>query len=357
MSPDDNGAVRRTTIEQIIARANQILHPYTVDVKHVAWHSVYEVGHRLADRFDDPPLGDTLSRAPRVFITGDACHTHSAKAGQGMNVSMQDGFNLAWKLGHVLDGRSPASLLSTYAAERRVVAKDLIDFDKQWSTLMATKPEALADPSELEDFYVKTFEFPAGFMTQYEPSVIVADPEHQARATGFTLGKRFRSAPVVRVCDANPAQLGHHARADGRWRIYAFADAAAPGQPSALTDFAEWLAHSPESPVVMHTPDGADVDAWFHVKVVYQQPFEDVDMRSVPEAFLPRVGPFGLRDYEKVYAVDPQQDIFELRGVDRDGAVVVVRPDQYVADVLPLPATDRLGAFFESVFLARSTAS
>ena len=47
-------------------------------------------------------------RLPRVFIAGDACHTHSAKAGQGMNVSMQDAFNLGWKLAAVLDGRADA---------------------------------------------------------------------------------------------------------------------------------------------------------------------------------------------------------------------------------------------------------
>ena len=43
---------------------------------------------------------------PRVFIAGDACHTHSLKAGQGMNVSMGDSFNLGWKLVSVLQGRS-----------------------------------------------------------------------------------------------------------------------------------------------------------------------------------------------------------------------------------------------------------
>ena len=107
---DDHGAVRKTTIEQIIAKANAIVHPYTVDVRNVAWHSVYEVGHRLTDRFDDVRPEDMGTRTPRVFITGDACHTHSAKAGQGMNVSMQDGFNIGWKLGHVLEGRSPESL-------------------------------------------------------------------------------------------------------------------------------------------------------------------------------------------------------------------------------------------------------
>jgi len=44
------------------------------------------------------------TRSPRVFIAGDACHTHSPKAGQGMNVSMQDSFNLGWKLASVSGG-------------------------------------------------------------------------------------------------------------------------------------------------------------------------------------------------------------------------------------------------------------
>ena len=61
---DDHGAVRKTTLDQIIAKANDIIHPYRLDVKDVPWHSVYEVGHRLTDRFDDVPLdeiGDALA--------------------------------------------------------------------------------------------------------------------------------------------------------------------------------------------------------------------------------------------------------------------------------------------------------
>ncbi len=336
VDPDDNGAVRSTSIDEIIARANAILSPYTLDVRSVAWHSVYEVAHRLTDRFDDVTLDAVGTRTPRVFIAGDACHTHSAKAGQGMNVSMQDGFNLGWKLGHVLQGRSPESLLATYSAERQVVAKNLIDFDKQWSTLMATKPEDLADPSELEDFYVRTAEFPAGFMTEYSPSMITGEATHQALATGYPIGKRFTSAAVMRVCDGNPMELGHHARADGRWRIYVFADAA-----GSTPDLGQWLDSL--------TPDGVDFDEWFDVKVVYQQPHNDIDIMSVPKYFLPETGPLRLIDYEKVYSVDPRLDIFEARGVSRDGAVVVVRPDQYVAHVLPLAATDELAEFFAGV--------
>jgi phenol 2-monooxygenase len=305
--------VRGTTIDEVIERANAILHPYVLDVKHVAWNSVYEVGHRLTSRFDD-------GENPRVFIAGDACHTHSAKAGQGMNVSMQDGWNIGWKLGHVLEGRAPEALLATYSAERQVIAQNLIDFDREWSTLMATRPEDLPEPSYLEEFYQRTAEFPAGFMTQYAPSMIVGEPMHQALATGFPIGKRFHSAPVVRVCDANDVQLGHEARADGRWRIYVFGD---PG------DF--------ELP----GPAG-----WFDVKVIYPRDYTEVDIQAVPGVFRPRVGPFELFDDENVFAVHPAHDIFAERGIGAAGAVVVVRPDQYVAHVLPLGASGELSAFF-----------
>ncbi|WP_404431647.1 FAD-dependent monooxygenase [Microbacterium lacus] len=347
VAADDDHRVRQTPIDEIIRRANAILHPYTLDVKEVAWHSVYEVGHRVTDGFDDAPAG--TDRDPRVFLTGDACHTHSAKAGQGMNVSMQDGFNLGWKLGSVLTGRSPGTLLSTYSAERMPVAQQLIDFDKEWSQLMARKPSELTDPQEVATYYLATAEFPSGFMTEYGASMIVADAAHQHLATGFPIGKRFKSSEVVRVSDGNAVHLGHHAKADGRWRIYAFADAPGAGVASALADWAAWLA-SPESPLARHTPTDADADAVFDVKVIYQQAHDQVDVSVVPEVFMPKSGPHGLTDWEKVFAAAPSAwtstDIFDERGLSREGVVVVVRPDLYVAAVLPLASTTELADFF-----------
>ncbi|WP_105566130.1 FAD-binding monooxygenase [Microbacterium halophytorum] len=342
---NDHGGIRNTTQEQVEARANEILAPYTLDVRHVAWRSVYEVGHRVTDKFDD--VDEVGSRCPRVFILGDACHTHSAKAGQGMNVSMQDGWNLGWKLAHVLDGRAGDELLDTYSGERQQIAVDLIEFDREWSSLMAKKPEEFDDPDELEAFYVRTAEFPAGFMTQYRPSVVTGGSEHQELATGFPVGKRFKSHRVTRVGDTNPVHLGHHATADGRWRIYVFADRAAPGAASPTQDLAEWLVGDAASPLVRHRPEGADIDAWFDVKVVYQQPHTAFDMTDVPDAFFPRHGPFQVRDYECAYAALPGEDIFDGRGVSREGAIVVVRPDHYVSQVLPLTATDELAGFFD----------
>tara|TARA_R110002060_G_scaffold54401_2_gene65032 strand:+ start:230 stop:463 length:234 start_codon:yes stop_codon:yes gene_type:complete len=67
-----------------------------MDFAETVWWSAYAIGQRLADHF---------SKDNRIFLTGDACHTHSPKAGQGMNVSLQDGFNIGWKLAAVLQGR------------------------------------------------------------------------------------------------------------------------------------------------------------------------------------------------------------------------------------------------------------
>ena len=343
----DGGRVRDTPLEAVIARAQAILRPYTLDVKHVAWHSVYEVAHRLTDRFDDAETSP--DGTPRVFLLGDACHTHSAKAGQGMNVSMQDGWNLAWKLGYVLEGRSAESLLRTYSDERQVVARNLIDFDREWSTMMAKRPEEFSSPSELEDFYVATAEFPAGFMTEYTPSMITGDVAHQELAPGFPVGKRFKSAPTVRVADAVRIHLGHHHRADGRYRVYAFADAAG----TAMERWAAWIGGDDASPVRRCAPEGADLDALIDVKAVYPQEHHEIDIAGVPQIFLPRSGPFGLIDYEKVYATGDGNDIFTERGIGADGAVVVVRPDQYVAAVLPLSAPEALGEVLGRVLLPR----
>ncbi|GAA2845483.1 phenol 2-monooxygenase [Leucobacter komagatae] len=344
----DDRRVRDTPLEDVIAKANAILSPYTIDVRDVPWHSVYEVGHRLTDRFDDAETSP--DGKGRVFLMGDACHTHSAKAGQGMNVSMQDGWNLGWKLGYVLDGRSPESLLGTYSEERRVTAKNLIDFDREWSTLMAKKPEEFDSPSQLEEFYVQTAEFPAGFMTEYTDSMLTSGLEYQALAAGFPIGKRFKSVMTTRVADAVPVHLGHHHRADGRYRVYAFADRSG----ERLGRWADWMLGNEASPIKRFTPAGADLDSIFDVKAVLQQPHREVRLEQQSKLFLPASGPLGMTDYEKIYAANADEDIFELRDVSRDGAVVVVRPDQYVAAVLPLDAPEALGEFLAGAFLDRN---
>ncbi|MFH8488205.1 FAD-dependent oxidoreductase [Streptomyces longisporoflavus] len=78
------------------------------DVTEVRWASDFRPRAALADRF----------REGRVFLAGDAAHVHSPAGGQGLNTSVQDAYNLGWKLGAVLRGGAPAALLDTYEAER-----------------------------------------------------------------------------------------------------------------------------------------------------------------------------------------------------------------------------------------------
>jgi phenol 2-monooxygenase len=350
---------RSVTPEKLAAVANRVLHPYTLDVKDVGWWSVYEIGQRLCDKFDDVPAAETGTRSPRVFIAGDACHTHSAKAGQGMNVSMADAWNLGWKLGAVLRGTAKPELLDTYSAERQAIAQELIDFDREFAKMFSAAPtetgeaDGGVDPAEFQRYFAAQGRFTAGVATRYAPSMITAHPEFQHLAEGFPVGMRFHSAPVVRLADAKPVHLGHVARADGAWRTYVFADREDPtGPDSRLGQLCSFLA-SEASPIRRHTPPDADPDAVIDVRAVLQQGHRQVAVENLPPVLLPRKGRFGLIDYEKVFCPDPTtEDIFDLRGIDRGtGCLVVVRPDQYVAAVLPLHAHDALADFLAGVLV------
>ena len=203
-------ANRNITADDVIAKARRILRPHRLEVKEIAWWSVYEIGQRLTDRFDDVPDGESASRLPRVFIAGDACHTHSPKAGQGMNVSMQDAFNLGWKLAAVIRGQCGPSLLHSYSSERQAVAKELIDFDREWAGILASAAkQGGGDAARTQDYFVRHGRYTAGTATHYKPSVLTGAASYQHLAQGLIVGKRFHSAPVIRLADAKPVHLGH----------------------------------------------------------------------------------------------------------------------------------------------------
>jgi phenol 2-monooxygenase len=345
------------TVDRLIDATNRVFNPYRIDVKEVVWWSIYEVGHSLTDKFDDVPEDDVETRCPRVFIAGDACHTHSAKAGQGMNVSMGDTFNLGWKLISVLLGRCPPELLHSYSAERQKVAQDLIDFDHEWSRIIGAPPDKDAPVEEtprFQKYFIEHGRYTAGLSVTYAPSILTGRADWQHLAAGFEIGARFHSAPVIRLVDAKPMQLGHVVEADARWRLFAFAgagDSAGPsGDMGALCDF---LGGPGDALLRRYTPGDADPDSVIDVRAVFQHYHRDLDIGAMPEVLRPAKGRLGLRDMEKAFCVDARQgDIYSLRSIDRErGCVVIVRPDQYVSHVLPLEAHDEIAAFFDGFML------
>jgi 2-polyprenyl-6-methoxyphenol hydroxylase-like FAD-dependent oxidoreductase len=84
-------------------------------IRSVSWASAFDMNARLADRYRDG----------RVFLAGDAAHTHPPTGGQGLNTSIQDAYNLGWKLAAVLCG-APEALLDSYEQERRPIAADML---------------------------------------------------------------------------------------------------------------------------------------------------------------------------------------------------------------------------------------
>ena len=212
--PADTAAAAGLTLEALQARARQILAPYELEVVAAEWWSAYAIGQRLAERFH---------ASHRVFLTGDAAHTHSPKAGQGMNVSLQDGYNMGWKLAAVLAGRAHPRLLETYVSEREVAAADLIEFDVHFTRLFSSSYRRDNDisPAYFQQQFVRAGRYTAGQATRYGPSVVVRSADSHPRA--LTPGMRFPSAQVVRFSDAKAMPLLRVLASDCRWRLVVFA--------------------------------------------------------------------------------------------------------------------------------------
>lgn len=352
-------ANRKLSIDTLIAATQRVFKPYSIDVKEVVWWSVYEIGQRLTDKFDDVPADAPENRSPRVFITGDACHTHSPKAGQGMNVSMGDAFNLGWKLVSVLQGRSSPAILHSYSAERQAVAQDLIDFDREWSRIMSERPDndddGGRDTPKFQRYFIQHGRYTAGMSVTYQTSALTGRPAWQSLAKGFGIGTRFHSAPVVRLADAKPMELGHTVTADTRFRVFAFCPEGDPmASQSAVRQLCEFLDSPTQSPIRRHTPRDGDSDAIIDLRVIFQQTTRQLSLEQLPAMLLPRKGRLGLVDYEKMFCADGQadRDIFALRDIDRRcGCLVVVRPDQYVGHVLPFDGHTELADYFAGILL------
>ncbi|KAJ5232111.1 hypothetical protein N7468_005067 [Penicillium chermesinum] len=330
------------TLENLQTQAQSIFKPYSVDFTEIIWWSAYAIGQRYADYFH---------KDHRVFLAGDACHTHSPKAGQGMNVSLQDGYNIGWKLGEVLTGLASPSILETYVLERQKVAIDLINFDRYFTKLFSSG--ASTTPREFQEGFIRAGKYTAGLTAKYDASAITSSQGSGLLASNVAVGMRLPSAQLVRFCDSKPMQLMECLKSDGRWRIMIFiGDLTVPSSHSKLEMIGKYLAAT-DGPLHKFTPKARDIDGLLETVVIGYGKRHNVELEQIPEIFYPAVGKNQIRDLHKIFYDDESYNkghghAYELLGISPDeGALIIVRPDQYVSAVLRLEDFCQIGTFFE----------
>ena len=219
------------TIDRILGKVQEAMEPYYFGQKEgtdIEWWAVYQVGQRVASPF---AVKDS-SGHQRVFLVGDACHTHSPKIGQGMNVSMMDAFDLSWKLAHTLFGLTDngTQLLETYASERRGHALNLIDMDKRWYKSRYGKSQAGGLGTEAHQMAIRAevLKFVSGTAIEYEAGTMLVDErvtsddaDSVARYSAGTLreGRRIEDAIVQRYADGRRVHLHDEIESDGRYGV------------------------------------------------------------------------------------------------------------------------------------------
>lgn len=267
-------------------------------------------------------------------------HTHSPKAGQGMNVSMHDSYNLVWKIAAVIKRKARPIILSTYASERREVALQLIEFDRRFSRMFSGRPaKDIADEAGISMAeFKRTFEqgniFTSGISVRYGPNVLVdskdkPDTEFRMPFGGLQLGMRFPSSQVACQADATPMQLGDALKSDGLWRLIVFSgDLTRDSAKSRLERLGEVLSQ-PNSLL-----GRLQQEATLEPVLVHASSRQHVELFDFPRAFYSKEE--GRYDYYRVFADDTTYhhghgNAYSNYGVDKgSGGALLVRPDQYI---------------------------
>lgn len=318
---------------------------------------------------------------PRVFLAGDAVHTHSPKLGQGMNVSLQDTYNLCWKLASVISHHAKPDILETYNTERRQVALDLLAADREIArfysrSLKKQSVSINSNETDSDDFQVirnKMYDFLAGVGVTYGPSILVAQtnersaPVNGARneepivarqevARNIRLGRRLQSYKIINQAEAGPVQLADLLKSDGRWRLIVFAGNLSRSYQALRVQHLGELLAAPHSILHTYTPPSQPIDSMIEVLTIHSGPRQALSLFDLHDIFHPYDEVMGW-DYWKVFVDDVSyheefDDIYAKYGIEREeGCIVVCRPDQHVGYIGALEDYQDVERYFSRILV------
>ena len=317
---EDKGA--KLTQEDVVEEAKIALQPFTLEFETIDWWTAYSVGQGLADDY---------RAQDRIFIAGDAAHTHSSAAAQGMNTGLHDAVNLSWKLAGCIKGWYTDSILDSYAKERRLHAQHIIEQDKITSLLTAGEiPEQFqGDPNfkiqdAITDMYKRNQSLNTGIGVQYPADglTLVEFPNLKVSA-GERAPDVLVQTPGMRI----PLRLFSLFKNICKFTIIVFSGA--PAQTETLIgQFREYV-DGPQS------WERYSADLFQYMTIIF-----DHNQYSSTEEKL-GAPLFGQAFY------DVDGSAHERYGVEIDkGSVVVVRPDGTIGTACGLDQGSRISAYF-----------
>ena len=335
------------SLDEILSRIPPALYPYSFQPGHIDWWASYQVGQRMAPSYIFPAQQQASQTVARVLIAGDACHTHSPKAGQGMNFGMADAQNLAWKLLYAVHGlvSDPAALVQSYEDERLGAAKTLLEFDKKWSSLFSgvqSPEEAGLRPEEFFRLMTVNQNFISGHGIQYPPSYLVGKRSGEAREDLDDIlrpGRVLCSTSLLRFEDGFQVDSQDAMYSNGKFHVIALIPAStapASGSGAWWSDLEALLAslqvgilRSIVEAIIIHPwpPYGHDIE-WTHFPPV---------VRDIAE--------------HNVYGEAESDGVYGTWGIERaTGALAVVRPDGYVGSQFGWGEDEALMQYLRGIF-------
>lgn len=286
-----------------------------------------------------------------------------------MNVSMQDTYNLGWKLASVVRGVAHPAILQTYHQERFPIAKRLIEFDKRVCRGMISAENTFDE--DHKQALVEENTSMSGLTVTYDPNMLVSHPimapKSQIDMNGYSskldlaktirLGARIPSELVLSHADSQPYQLQQIFCSTGGWNLVIFGgniiDVAQKNQVESLAA----ALSSPKSMVQrikkrQQLRNNCLVGA-LAVYLVHSAPITELSIWDLPEIFRLPDEDTGI-DYGKAYADNESYHAgggvaYRNYGLSPQGCVVLLRPDQHVAFMGGLGDMGELERFLESI--------
>jgi phenol 2-monooxygenase (NADPH) len=248
----------------------------------------------------------------RIFLCGDAAHTHSSGAAQGLNTGIHDAVNLAWKLALQIRGITRPDVLRTYEPERISAVQKLINYDKDISLLMSRKwpswymGDPDADPNiVLGEVFEKAATFNTGLGISYGPNVL-----NQSSPSQLNVIPGSRPPDVVLTSPATKENIRFQRVTlnSAKFWVVVFTGNTESTRPALLQ-----LERDLEADQVLKTHKAI---AWLTIIMDFScSPYEGLGMK-----------PFGNAYF------DPSGSAHEKFGVDLEkGALVILRPDGLLA--------------------------